>query len=310
MIANLPNNVTLHSDAMNFMSFAQAGVDPRTGQYTIRLDLPTLIANDLREIDFPLVLAFNPLTNENRGYGMGWRLQLSQVNPNDNMLTLSNGESFLITDENSDTGQLSMLEQKLQSFHIYRHEGDSYRIVHRSGVVEILAVKGTGNGRRALPVSVISPLGHALTLAYEPVGNGHERLKQIAQANGEPVLLFSHHDQELTLAYNPFVEGGPTATFKLYTPNSEGLVERIELPTDDLAGWAFTYRKYRNLWCVDTVTTPTGASEKLYYEDAGHKFPGYSSPHCPGSPVACVRLGRRDRRSIPATPTPPTRITQ
>jgi RHS repeat-associated protein len=280
MIARLPNDAALHSDAMNFLSFTQAGVDPRTGQYTLRLDLPALKANDLRDIEFPLVLAFSPLTNANRGYGLGWELKLSQFNPNDNMLTLQSGESFLVTGEEKDTHRLTMLEQKLQSFHAYR-EGDSYRIVHRSGVVEILEMKGSGLGRRAMPVSVVSPLGHALQLDYTPVGNGYERLKEIRQANGEPVFAVSTSDGQVTLAYNPYVQGGPTAMYKLFTPEDNKLVKRIELPTNDNAGWKIDYREQRGLWCVDTVATPAGATEKLYYTDEGHLFPGDQYPALP-----------------------------
>ncbi|WP_167277740.1 RHS repeat domain-containing protein [Pantoea sp. Tr-811] len=281
MIARLPNDAALHSDAMNFMSFTQAGVDPRTGQYTIRLDLPALKANDLRDIDFPLVLAFTPLANLDRGYGLGWNLQLSQFNPNDNMLTLHTGESFLVTGENSGNQRLVMLEQKLQSFHAYRVGNDSYRIVHRSGLVELLEMRGSGTGRRAMPVLVASPLGHSLTLEYKPFGNGYEHLETIRQADGLPVFDISLADSLVTLAYNPMATNGPTATYKLHTPNTEKRVERIELPSSDKAGWTFEYRKVRDLWCVDHVTTPAGATEKLFYDDNGHLFPGNQYPALP-----------------------------
>ncbi len=53
---------SVHSNAFNFMSFIQGGVDPRTGQYTVAIDLPELKANDLQGPGFALRLAFNPLT--------------------------------------------------------------------------------------------------------------------------------------------------------------------------------------------------------------------------------------------------------
>lgn len=39
--------MSLHSNAFNFMSFVQGSVDPRTGQYTLGIDLPELNANAL-----------------------------------------------------------------------------------------------------------------------------------------------------------------------------------------------------------------------------------------------------------------------
>ena len=36
-----------HSNAFNFLGFMQGGVDPRTGQYTLGIELPKIVANNL-----------------------------------------------------------------------------------------------------------------------------------------------------------------------------------------------------------------------------------------------------------------------
>ena len=41
----------------------------------MRLELPPVHANDLRDIDVPLVFLFNSMGNENTGYGTSWQLQ-------------------------------------------------------------------------------------------------------------------------------------------------------------------------------------------------------------------------------------------
>lgn len=269
MIAKLADDTFLQSNAMNFMSFLAHGVDARTGQYSMRLELPPVRANSLREIDFPLVLLFNSMSNQNTGYGTNWQLQHTCFTPSDNMLTLASGETFKVTDEDKSTGQLLMREKKLDSFHLYRH-GDGYRIVHRSGLVELLELQGSGSNMAAVPVRVASPLGHVLRLNYEPAGGGFMRLKTIFQADGEPVFGTHFSDGILSLNYFPDATGGPGASYKMHVTGPKDLVSRIELPTHDKGAWDFAYREVHGLWCMEHVTTPNGAKELILYRDEGH----------------------------------------
>ncbi|MDQ0127240.1 hypothetical protein J2W17_006245, partial [Pseudomonas lini] len=55
----------VHSNAFNFLSFVQSGVDPRTGQYTVNLALPEIKANDLSGPVVPTSLSFNPYNTRN-----------------------------------------------------------------------------------------------------------------------------------------------------------------------------------------------------------------------------------------------------
>uniref|UniRef100_UPI000A7E1925 hypothetical protein n=2 Tax=Pseudomonas TaxID=286 RepID=UPI000A7E1925 len=57
----------VHSNAFNFLSFVQNRVDPRTGQYTLGIELPDLPGNQLLGPTLPLRLAFNPLALEDSG---------------------------------------------------------------------------------------------------------------------------------------------------------------------------------------------------------------------------------------------------
>ncbi|MCF5495848.1 hypothetical protein, partial [Pseudomonas syringae] len=67
---------TVHSNAFNFLSFVQAGVDPRTGQYSCSISLPELKANHLCGPIVPLSLGFSPMNSRDTGFGKGWGLQL------------------------------------------------------------------------------------------------------------------------------------------------------------------------------------------------------------------------------------------
>ncbi|MBK4996014.1 RHS repeat-associated core domain-containing protein [Pseudomonas sp. S37] len=209
--------------------------------------------------------------NQNTGFGTNWQLQLTRYTPGDNMLTLASGETFKVTGEDPKTGQLLMREKKLDNFHFYRH-GDGYRIVHRSGLVEVLELQGSGSNLAAVPVRVASPLGHALRLNYEPVGGGFVRLKTIFQADGEPVFGTHFSDGILSLNYFPDAAGGPGASYKMHVTGPNNSVSRIELPSHDKGAWDFRYREVHGLWCMEGVTTPNGGEELILYRDEGHRF--------------------------------------
>jgi RHS repeat-associated protein len=272
MIAKLSDDLFLQSNAMNFMSFLTNGVDARTGQYSMRLELPPVHANGLRDIDFPLVMLFNSMSNQDTGYGTNWQLQHTRFTPADSMLTLASGETYKVTADDPETGQLLMREKKLDSFHLYRH-GDGYRIVHRSGLVEVLGLEGSGSNRAFVPKQVVSPLGHVLRLRYEHVSGGFMRLKAIHQADGEPVFSTELGiDNILSLNYFPDALGGPGASYKMHLTGAERTVKKIELPSHDQGAWDFDYQQMQGLWCMQKVTTPNGGEEQILYLDEGHLY--------------------------------------
>ncbi|RMM02132.1 YD repeat protein, partial [Pseudomonas syringae pv. maculicola] len=50
----MTTSTSVHSNAFNFMSYLQSGVDPRTGQYTVSINLPEVKSNGLRGPVVPL----------------------------------------------------------------------------------------------------------------------------------------------------------------------------------------------------------------------------------------------------------------
>ena len=97
---------SVSSNALNFMSSMENGVDPRTGLYTVSVSLPEIQTNDLRGPGFGLALAYSPLNTQDSGYGFGWNLRQSQYTPGNQILSLSTGETFKVTGRDSTSGQL------------------------------------------------------------------------------------------------------------------------------------------------------------------------------------------------------------
>lgn len=271
-------STSVHSNAFNFMSFLQGGVDPRTGQYTLSISLPDVKTNDLRGPGVPLALAYNPLNTLDSGFGHGWNLQLSQYTPGNQVLSLSTGETFKVTGSDSGSGQLVMKEKKLDSFHFYQESENRYRVMHKSGLVEILEVRGSAQNRVALPVEIHAPEGHKVTLGYETFSSTHSLLAWIKDDSGKTLLSVKRESVLIEILLHPFggPDGGPLARFVMVLEGSDRHVARISLPTENLASWRFGYELIRGHLCMKSVETPTGGREDIFYQDNGHEFPAGS----------------------------------
>lgn len=273
---------SVHSNALNFMSFMENGVDTRTGQYTLSVKLPALNANNFQGPDPELSLNFNPLNNSDSGWGRGWNLSLTQLTAHNQVITTYTGETFKVT--GSFGNRLQMREQRLAHFHLYREPAGPggnarYRVVHRSGVVEILEEMGSMTGRIALPVEIYSATGHKVSLAYQPFNPAYMMLSSITDDSGQILLEIERKDGRIELRERPYQgdDGQPVARHVMKLINTDW-VDSIVLPTAEQASWRLEYRLVLDHLCLTKVETPTGAREHLLYQDGGHQFPGTSRP--------------------------------
>ncbi|CAI8790525.1 Sugar-binding protein [Pseudomonas sp. IT-P12] len=274
-------STAVHSRAFDFLSYIESGVDPRTGQYTLNLTLPEIKANDLSGPIAPLTLGFNPLNITNSGFGIGWELRLSQYDARKQIIALSTGETFKVTGETSDN-QLVMAEQKIPSFHFYRDGPTLYRVVHKSGTIEMLRLEGN----LALPETVYSPEGFKVSFAYLPFDTGLRRLHQVTDGQGVTLLEINRppNSQVIEILLRPDGSpGGALARFELKLRNSGAGEEVCEviLPTEELASWRLTYKIQNGLLCLIDVKTPVGGHETLEYAGTGHAYPGFVHPPLP-----------------------------
>lgn len=172
----------VHSNAFNFMSYLTGGVDPRTGQYSVAINLPDLNTNDLMGPMVPLSLVFSALNMRDSGFGPGWSLQQTEYNLVNKVLSLSSGETYRVTGA-TDNGQLVMDEKKLDTFRLYK-EGEQYRVVYKSGITEILRVYGS----LALPVKIYSREGRQVNLSYLPYKDSYFLSDKIEQSLSSPIF--------------------------------------------------------------------------------------------------------------------------
>lgn len=266
----------IHSNAFNFLSYVQHGVDPRTGQYTVSLALPEVKSHALAGPVLPLTLAFSPMNVGDSGFGVGWGINLTSYNTRTWILSVGTGETFKVT--SSDQAP-TLDEKKLDSFHFHIDGGGRYRVVHRSGVVEVL--KEMGSQGVALPEEVIGADGRALKIAYTTFGSEY-RLQTVSDDSG--TLLRIERDsvtEQVHLLFYPEkgLGGEPLARFVLHLDGTSR-VTKVSLPVDD-ACWRMTYTTIRGMSCLDEVWTPAGGHEVLTYGEPGHTFPGGKHPALP-----------------------------
>ena len=260
---------SISSNAFNFFNHIQNGVDARTGLYTFRVALSAFNGSDLLAPEIDLNLRYSPMNPHDRGYGRGWSLPTSEFDParERRIISLANGETFK-ADGRAGSNQLTMSEKKIDTFHLYEDADNLWRVVHRSGVVEVLEPKGSGQQARAVATRIFSRQGHWLNLEYS-LHAGFPMLTKIIDMRGVTLLDVSRTGNRVGLTL-PTDSGSATYTMVLGTDNR---VQRIELPTENLASWRFTYNRVRNVDCISTVHTPAGGFEEIRYDDEGHQFP-------------------------------------
>ncbi|MCP2073943.1 UNVERIFIED_ORG: RHS repeat-associated protein [Pseudomonas lini] len=270
----MATTTAVHSNAFNFLSFVQSGVDARTGQYTVSLSLPEVKTCELSGPVVPLTLNFNPLNTVDAGFGLGWEMGLTQYASDTQIISLHSGETFRVTGPYPGfTHRLRMKEQKIESFHLFTlpDNDNRFKVVHKSGLVEVLELKGT-SPQVAVPVKMYSPQGHEVSLEYITAPSGQPMLSALLDSTGA-LLRITRDTAAHTVTFAMGLTNGiPSAQVVLNLINDH--VERITLPTTEGAGWRFEYQTEKTLSCISAVWTPLGTHETILYNDEGHGFPG------------------------------------
>lgn len=268
--AGAPN----YSNAQNFLSHLQTGVDVRTGDFTCTMSLPALEANNLQGPTVQLSLGFSSQLIDDLGYGTGWQLGGLTTFAVSGTLSLSTGERFVAE---SMVSEFTFKDRKLVTFHMRRDPDNSaiYWVTHKNGVVEKLSTF-SGASRVAVPVEIRSPDGRRVYLEYtapsaprlQTVRDEKHRLLSVERKVGV-VEVILHPDRA-----TPVV-------FSLMQTNK--LLAQLRLPAElGAVGWRFAYKKIGDLNHISRIDLPTGGIELVEYREPGHQcLPGAPSTHMP-----------------------------
>lgn len=265
----------LYSQARNFLSHVNAGVDVRTGQFTLAITLPVGSANNLMGPELSATLTFSSMASAiNTGFGLGWSLVFSELDLRLNQqptLRLSTGELYSVDLDKSDfniDGRLVFLDQKLDSFFVTKRRPDYFEIVMKSGVVERLYTQAdpgiyvtkeirTQEGRQAFLDWVTSPANQTSVLSA--IRDSTRTLLSISRETG--VVFHLNPDSERA------------STLKLVLLNNQ--LRQVVLPDETNSRWEFTYQDLGGLLYPSIVTNPLGCKDTVEYdvEQNGHLLP-------------------------------------
>jgi hypothetical protein len=298
-IKRLQQSGGLYSQARNFLSHVDAGVDVRTGQFTLAITIPVGSANNLMGPELSATLTFSSMSSLiDAGFGLGWSLVFSELDLRLNQqptLRLSTGELYSVDLDKSDFnvgGRLAFLDQKLDSFFVTRRSTDCFEIVMKSGLVERLYTQAdpgiyvtkeifTQEGRQAFLDWVTLPSSQTSVLT--------------AIRDSTRTLLSVSRETGLVFHLNPGSERTSTLTFVVL--NNQ--LRQVVLPDENNSHWEFTYENLGGLLYPSIVTNPLGCKDTVEYdvEQNGHLLPD-------GAPLAWMARVR-SWLHIPSPGAPP-----
>lgn len=273
----------LYSQASNFLSHVSTGVDVRTGQFTLAVQLPTLQANHLAGPFVSPGLHFSPLASHtNFGFGLGWQMGVSMLDLNNDQLNLITGEQFRMDRRKSDfspNGLMAFHDQKLRSFVVRQIglNGRVFRVEHKNGDTEWLEVQDRSG--LAMVVERRSAQGRRAFFGWIPRGNNEFRLGSIWDERGpqHPLLRVNLNRDGAEFDFHP----GTSNESRITLQQSNGELSAVILPDGD-SRWTFHYQVDRDsgLLFPNEVLGPLGSEDSVQYASGkdGHILP-------PGAPL-------------------------
>lgn len=255
-----------YSQAFNFPSALQGGVDPRTGLYGLNLPVARLIGNANLGPSIDLALRYDPLGAAAPGLGRGFTLGLSQYDSDQRLLTLSTGDRFKVYETAT---SVSLQQNRLNTVRFEKLTSGTYagyyRIIHKSGDVELLRNDAF---KVKVPSQIFSPIGRRLDLTWDQSGT----TRRLTQVKDETTILFqaSYADTVSTLTIWP----DQTTSYTLRLSFQNGYLTRIENTTQTPAlAWTMTYGNVGSNQLLTKIQSPTGLIEQVVYQAGAVAFP-------------------------------------
>ena len=237
---DLYNEIT--SNAFNFSNNYDSNVDQRTGLYNVTLKIGYLYsAGDLRT---QLMINYNPLVNDNVGFGEGWALNLSHYDRKNKRVRLSDGSSFNVI---STAGGRLELRYFKDGCTQTEFKNNKLTIIYKDGTREEFDQNGYLE-------RIISPSGHFQSFTFRS-----GRLEKITDTEGKSIKLeYRNNGFEIIDVNGNTLTDGRLQSGHLYRFNF-GIDHALILEYRYISGLAF----------IEEVTHPTGKIEKLYYDPRG-----------------------------------------
>lgn len=265
---------SFYSRAGNFISAIQGGVDPRTGLFNVSLPLINLHTSDLAGPGLSLALRYSPLSSIDDGFGRGFALNLTRYDTRSRQLLLSTGEEYRI----SSSGD-AVRQKKSGNFIFEKTNNYTYRVIHKSGLVETLSQFGPV----AYTTGITDACGRQLHLSWN-WSDTMARLSEVFEVeDAKRTILCKVACADARVATTTFTvlpgsaESGYDIVFSFGSGALLSVTSRADTPE---RVWTFTYDRlnpYVTKWqpgFLTGMTSPTGLKEEVVYPySEGMAFP-------------------------------------
>ncbi|NRD72744.1 hypothetical protein HQQ94_05670 [Shewanella sp. VB17] len=252
------------SNAFNFPEDISQGVNLRTGTYTQKIKIGSVFSHDLNGPNIDLHLAFNQLSSYDQGFGVGWELNISRYNPDENSLVLSNGKRFyayvdfeyntvLLPELKSNELRVEVItfEQKHITVFNVTNSKKGIRIIYKDGTIEYLNAQG-------VMVGIENSDGRMLSFFWE-----HEkalcRLHKIGNS-----LSINYEASCISVVSN--IQHKSTSTVRLFLMllNNKYILQEVRLQNDD--SYKFLMENYASdFYIISSCISPNGLRHVLKY---------------------------------------------
>lgn len=251
-----------YSQAGNFTSSLQAEVDVRTGLYKCNFPILNVTGNHGIGPVQNITLSYSPLDTLNRGFGQGWGLGLTYYDKKNSLLVTANGDQYKIV-ENTTT--VLIQQNKLENIKFQKFT-DHYKLIYKSGVVEILSSPSSVNDVK-VPVTIYSPLGRALQLQWNLTGDFPQLLS--IQDEENTLLKISYSGYTTITVWPLSIE---EKVIRVIQSNQQ-LTSFSIIQDSDTPVWNLEYHTVGGNNLLHGITTPSGMSESVTYVANQIKFP-------------------------------------
>ncbi|MBJ2244462.1 RHS repeat domain-containing protein [Pseudomonas haemolytica] len=262
--------MNVYSQAFNFGAYLNAAVDPRSGQYSVRINLMTLCPMGPLEVSRNIALSFSMLSADSSVYGTGWRLSNTEFDSARLRLTLLSGEQFKAQSMPIVGGTLVFKDRKLKDLVVRRPDANTLHVVYKDGTVEVLQRTDSSMPYRIVAIEFEN--GERLKWEYTRGGS----LERVLGHDQQVLLLLTYSSGQLAMV-DSRVDGGRYARTRFTYSN--GRLTAVTAPYDrdgalQSAGYVFGYTPAfsNGLIGINQVKSPMGGEEFIRYIEKGHQY--------------------------------------
>lgn len=259
---------TVISNADNFSSNIDSGVDPRTGMYSVSINVGRFFSYKSSGSTISVQLTYDASNGLDTGFGRGWGIPISQFSKDNDVLVLSTGQSFKLV-WNDEINEYEMPYRKLKDIRVlYIDDSKELKVIHKDGRAEYL------DWEEGIHKRTVSPSG--LETYYE-YGNFHFQsvLWRIYDKTGRELIIdWWTNEWETIIEHRLGGDVGQTITIEKTGGGGFKRLSNISFPgLSTPMYFQYRYVDESGYDVIEKSVHATGLVEQMEYLDHGHSLP-------------------------------------